>query len=228
MCNEYHCFICWDSIDISDKSQTKKIISPCHCISTDYKYVHIECIKNWINKKNTNTKLCKICCTPYIIQNTRESLSSILRKYWLFIYGYGLYILLSFVIGVVTWAKYMVPVTVIIITPKLENDNESINKMDNPLFDSSTTYPISVSSEPKLKLFAIVQILLILWCTGYIGYLLFTYIEKRINLPSLIGLDINNNIMSVELYDPNEKKDNEDDDKMCKATKFEKFDYQYV
>ncbi|ORX48361.1 hypothetical protein BCR36DRAFT_413136 [Piromyces finnis] len=189
---KYTCFICWESISLSDKKERNEVISCCRCTHNDYKYAHITCLKYWVNSSNGNNKKCNICCSPYVIQKARIPFSTMLKSYWLIMYFYILLVIASFILSVITWAKFMIPTAVYIITPIF---NKETHQYENEK-DTSVVY---VESDIYQKVLVIIQTIVLVILCFFVGKLILSFIGKRTNNNKLIGMNPDNQIISVEL-----------------------------
>ncbi|CAH2238725.1 jg4126 [Pararge aegeria aegeria] len=61
------CWICYDS------ARPEPLITPCRCTG-DVAAVHHDCLRRWLveSSRNTDGLKCKVCNTPYIVQETNK------------------------------------------------------------------------------------------------------------------------------------------------------------
>jgi len=195
---KYTCFICWETFSLTNEKERKEVISCCRCTHNDYKYAHIHCLKYWVNTSNGSNKKCNICCSPYIIQKSRIPFSTILKSYWLIAYFYILLIIFSFMICMITWAKFMIPAVVYIVTPVFNKDTLQFeNEKDTSL--------IYVESDVHQKILVIIQTIVLIFLCLIVGKIILSFIEKRTNTNKLIGMNPDNQIISVDLKENNKK-----------------------
>jgi hypothetical protein len=199
----YNCFICWESFSLSDKKEASKVISCCRCNHNDYKYAHIECLRYWVNSLNGSNKKCNICCTPYIIQKSKVPLSTLLKSHWVVVYFYVLFLISTFIISVLSWAKYMLPIIVYIVTPQFNNEF-NLEKENG----TAITY---INNGYFIRFYVIFQTVVFIFSIVYVGRMLLNYVEKDNKNNKLIGISPSNQIVLVDLRKKKEEEDDDDD-----------------
>lgn len=200
----YTCFICWESFSLSDEKEKNNIISCCRCNHHDYKYAHVDCLKYWVKSSNGSNKKCNICCTPYIIQKSEVPLSHLIKKHWMMFYFYVLFLISMFIITVVTWARYMIPTTVYVVTTSLNDHYYQIENERNISL-------IYINSELTKKALVILQTSLFIIISFFIGRKLLNYVEGKTNTQHLIGIDPNNQMILVDLKEEDENDESNED-----------------
>jgi len=193
---KYTCFICWESFSLADEKEKEKVISCCRCFHNDYKYAHIRCMKYWINSSNGSNKQCNVCCTPYVIQTSRVSFTTIIKKYWHMTLIYLLLLAFAYTINMITWARLMIPATVYIVTPKYNKETHQYEKDDNPEI-------LYVGSTFTQKVVAVSQTIMVILFSIYLGRLSLMYMESKTNTRTLIGMSPDNRILSIDLNEGN-------------------------